>query len=409
MDLFVGHAEDDRAPVGEGHHETLVLELPERLADRAAARAELRRERRLDQALAGLEAAGDDRGPEELDHLLAPRAGLRTRLGDSEPARPAGPASDGVWSGHVDNLKMVDNLGSARRSVSMSVRITKIETIAVRTPMREPLVWPGGTRHSASGLLVQIHTDEGLVGVGEAPGPTLPTIQTIIDAELTQFLVGQDPLRVEWLVHRMEEFTRNWSRIGAYAIAGIEMALLDLKGKALGVPVAELLGGFCRDRVAGRRLPLHRLAGGERAEGGRLRRRRLHRAEAQGRARLRAGSRHARRDPRPRRAGREDPDRREHDLERPGGDQVDQGARALRPPVRRAAGAGLRRAGPGAGAPLRRGPDRRGRGVHRPALRARADQGGRLRRVRRLSVGGRRPADGRTRSARSPTRPASGA
>ena len=43
--------------------------------------------------------------------------------------------------------------------------------------MREPLVWPGGTRHSASGLLVEIHTDEGIVGVGEAPGPTLPTIQ----------------------------------------------------------------------------------------------------------------------------------------------------------------------------------------------------------------------------------------
>jgi L-alanine-DL-glutamate epimerase-like enolase superfamily enzyme len=85
--------------------------------------------------------------------------------------------------------------------------------------------------------------------VGEAPGPTLPTIQTIIDAELRQFLVGQDPLRVEWLVHRMEEFTRNWSRIGAYAIAGVELALLDLKGKALGTPVAELLGGYCSDRV----------------------------------------------------------------------------------------------------------------------------------------------------------------
>jgi L-Ala-D/L-Glu epimerase len=130
------------------------------------------------------------------------------------------------------------------------VQITKVDTIAVRTPMREPLVWPGGTRHSASGLLVQIHTDDGIVGIGEAPGPTLPTIRTIIDAELTQFLVGQDPLRVEWLVHRLEEFTRNWSRIGAYAIAGIEIALLDLKGKVLGVPVAELLGGFCRDRVA---------------------------------------------------------------------------------------------------------------------------------------------------------------
>jgi L-alanine-DL-glutamate epimerase-like enolase superfamily enzyme len=115
--------------------------------------------------------------------------------------------------------------------------------------MREPLIWPGGTRHSASGLLVQIGTDEGLVGLGEAPGPTLPTIRAIIDAEMTQFLIGQDPLRIEWLVHRMEEFTRNWSRMGAYAIAGVEMALLDLKGKALGVSVAELLGGFCRDRV----------------------------------------------------------------------------------------------------------------------------------------------------------------
>jgi L-Ala-D/L-Glu epimerase len=130
------------------------------------------------------------------------------------------------------------------------VRITKIDTIAARTPVREPLIWPGGTRHSASGLLVQIHTDEGISGVGEAPGPTLPTIRTIIEAELAQFLIGQDPLRVEWLTHRLEEFTRNWSQMGAYAIAGIEMALLDLKGKALGVPVAELLGGFCRDRVA---------------------------------------------------------------------------------------------------------------------------------------------------------------
>jgi L-Ala-D/L-Glu epimerase / N-acetyl-D-glutamate racemase len=115
--------------------------------------------------------------------------------------------------------------------------------------MREPLVWPGGTRLSASGLLVEIHTDEGIVGIGEAPGPTLPTIRTVIEAELTQFLVGQDPLRTEWLVHRMEEFTRNWSRMGAYAIAGLEIALLDLKGKALGVPVAELLGGFCRRHV----------------------------------------------------------------------------------------------------------------------------------------------------------------
>ncbi|HZV27277.1 MAG TPA: mandelate racemase/muconate lactonizing enzyme family protein [Acidothermaceae bacterium] len=129
------------------------------------------------------------------------------------------------------------------------MQITDVKTTAVHVPLREPLKWSGGIRESASGLIVEVSTDEGLVGVGEAPGPTLPAIQTIIDRELTQFIVGEDPMRVEWLVHRLEEYSRNWSGLAAYAIAGLEMALLDLKGKAIGVPVAELLGGVCRERV----------------------------------------------------------------------------------------------------------------------------------------------------------------
>ena len=124
-----------------------------------------------------------------------------------------------------------------------------MKTTAVRVPLVEPLKWSGGIRESASGLIVEVETDEGIVGVGEAPGPTLPAIQAVIDRELTQFVVGEDPLRTEWLVHRMEEYSRNWSGVGAYAIAGLELALLDLKGKALGAPVAELLGGLGRERV----------------------------------------------------------------------------------------------------------------------------------------------------------------
>jgi L-alanine-DL-glutamate epimerase-like enolase superfamily enzyme len=124
-----------------------------------------------------------------------------------------------------------------------------VKTTAVRVPLREPLKWSGGIRESASGLIVEVATDEGIVGVGEAPGPTLPAIQAIIDRELTQFVVGEDPLRTEWLVHRMEEYSRNWTGIASYAIAGLETALLDLKGKAFGVPVVELLGGACRNRI----------------------------------------------------------------------------------------------------------------------------------------------------------------
>ncbi len=110
-------------------------------------------------------------------------------------------------------------------------------------------MWTGGIRESASGLIVEVFTEEGLVGVGEAPGPTLPAIKAIIDHEFAQFLVDEDPLRSEWLVHRLEEYSRNWSGLAAYAIAGIEMALLDLKGKALGMSVTDLLGGYCRERV----------------------------------------------------------------------------------------------------------------------------------------------------------------
>jgi L-alanine-DL-glutamate epimerase-like enolase superfamily enzyme len=98
-------------------------------------------------------------------------------------------------------------------------------------------------------LIVELHTDEGVVGVGEAPGPTLPAIQAVIEREFAQFLVDQDPLRTERLVHRLEEYSRNWAGLAAYAIAGVELALLDLKGKVLGAPVAELLGGFGRESV----------------------------------------------------------------------------------------------------------------------------------------------------------------
>ena len=134
-------------------------------------------------------------------------------------------------------------------------------------------MWTGGVRESASGPILEIETDEGIVGVGEAPGPTLPAIQTIVERELRQFLVGDHPLRLEWLLHRMEEYSRNWASIAAYAIAGIEMALLDIKGKALGVPVAELLGGKCRDTVPVIGYLFIDDARGERRQGGRVRRR----------------------------------------------------------------------------------------------------------------------------------------
>ena len=99
-------------------------------------------------------------------------------------------------------------------------------------------------------LFVKVHTDEGLHGIGEAymAGPDEAVVAVIRDFE--SWLVGRDPCRIE----RLWALMYNGSRfpIGAVtgaAISGIEHALWDIKGKILGVPVYELLGGKYRDRV----------------------------------------------------------------------------------------------------------------------------------------------------------------
>lgn len=129
------------------------------------------------------------------------------------------------------------------------MKITDVITQRVRIPLVYPVKWSGGTRHSAPAIILQIKTDEGIIGLGECVGPTIPTVETILEQELKQFLIGQDPLRTEWLVRRMEEFARHWTQIGAFAISGIEIALLDIKGKYLSTPVWNLLGGLCKREV----------------------------------------------------------------------------------------------------------------------------------------------------------------
>ena len=74
--LLVGDAEHDGAAIRVRDDESLVLELPQRLAHRAAARLQLARDLVLDQALAVLELPGDDRLAQRLDHLLAAGAAL---------------------------------------------------------------------------------------------------------------------------------------------------------------------------------------------------------------------------------------------------------------------------------------------------------------------------------------------
>ena len=99
-------------------------------------------------------------------------------------------------------------------------------------------------------LIVKVETDSGIHGLGEA---TLEgrsrTVQEAV-RELARYIVGQDPFAIER--HYQEMYRRAFYAGGPVltsAISGVETALWDIKGKALGVPVYELLGGRTRDRV----------------------------------------------------------------------------------------------------------------------------------------------------------------
>ena len=100
-------------------------------------------------------------------------------------------------------------------------------------------------------ILVQVFTDEGVVGLGDATNWPGGTIIAKSVEELGRLVIGEDPFHIEFLYHRMYNALHQIGQTGAViaAISGIEIALWDIVGKVLGRPIYDLLGGPCRDRV----------------------------------------------------------------------------------------------------------------------------------------------------------------
>ncbi len=114
------------------------------------------------------------------------------------------------------------------------MKITRIQTLHVRPR------W----------LILKVHTDAGLVGLGDATlEGRAQTVATCVH-EYERMLVGQDPRRIErlWQMMYRQTFYRG-GPILCSAISGIEQALWDILGKSLNVPVYQLLGGAVRDRI----------------------------------------------------------------------------------------------------------------------------------------------------------------
>ena len=99
-------------------------------------------------------------------------------------------------------------------------------------------------------LWVKVETDEGITGIGECVHGGVQAIAII--QEIRRSFIGRDPFRIDALFEEMRRshvFDGGFAGALITALTGIELALWDLKGKALGVPVYELLGGKYRDKI----------------------------------------------------------------------------------------------------------------------------------------------------------------
>ena len=125
------------------------------------------------------------------------------------------------------------------------MKITRIEPILVGAPT------PGvGLLSNRNYLFIKVHTDEGITGLGEA---TLESHDNSVLGALKDIeclVLGEDPTRIEYLTQKMiKQLFWKGGVIKGSAISGVELALWDILGKSLNMPVYKLVGGACRTKI----------------------------------------------------------------------------------------------------------------------------------------------------------------
>jgi D-galactarolactone cycloisomerase len=129
------------------------------------------------------------------------------------------------------------------------MKITEVLTIPLSGATHDT-GWPGGTKvDEQMNTLLEVRTDEGLTGIG-----SVFTSQALVEAALQllrPMLIGETGLEAERVAEKLRQMTFWQGRGGSveHAISGIDIALWDLLGQALGQPVSRLLGGNYRDRI----------------------------------------------------------------------------------------------------------------------------------------------------------------
>ena len=125
------------------------------------------------------------------------------------------------------------------------MKITQVEAIPFAIPYSKPLKFASGEVHVAEHVLVRVHTDDGVVGVAEAPprpftyGETQAGVIAVIEQIFAPDLVGSSLLEREQIHARLSRTVGN-----PVAKASIDIAIWDALGRTLGLQTTELLGGY---------------------------------------------------------------------------------------------------------------------------------------------------------------------
>jgi D-galactarolactone cycloisomerase len=151
------------------------------------------------------------------------------------------------------------------------MHIERVRVHVLQSPLEQPFAFSQGWVHRRSATLVEVQTDTGLVGWGEAFAQGLEPPQiaaATIEHALAPLVIDADPLAIEVLWHRMYHQTRDYGRKGSVlaAISAIDIALWDIAGQHYGVPVHQLLGGAFRDTVQPYATGFYRIRGQGEAE-----------------------------------------------------------------------------------------------------------------------------------------------
>jgi glucarate dehydratase len=127
------------------------------------------------------------------------------------------------------------------------MKITGLKMTTVTVPLEAPLRWSLGVEEGTTRTILELFTDEGIVGLGETYGGE-STARALDFAK--RMIIGSDPLEVGKLLTRLRFFCISYETfLPPHVIAAVEMACWDIMGKALGRPVCSLQGGKYRDHV----------------------------------------------------------------------------------------------------------------------------------------------------------------